>query len=467
MYSDIVIDVKGVSKSYGVFGSPARRMAALFFKRLADSSGDFVALKPLSFQIQQGSFFGIIGQNGSGKSTLLQIIAGIVSPNSGDVKVRGRIAALLELGAGFNPEFTGRENARLNAEILGVSGADFERLLPEIEAFAEIGEFIDRPVKTYSSGMFVRLAFSVQACVDPDILIVDEALAVGDIFFRLKCYERLERLRSNGCTIILVTHGMEDVMHYCDRVLLLHHGEALYLGSAAEAINRYYALGHVPVAGETPSLTVNQCNDMPDVWDKAGVLQRWPTEGWDDVTTREQTGGGGVHCTRVIVVDSKGAPRHVFYQGHTLNLFVEFRTSTRLETPVVGFVIRTDKGVIVHGRNTGQCDSPVPDGVAADCVVRAHFEITLDLGAGEYVLDVGFATWSAGLYAQRDKATMAELERSAVRHCVVPALASFSIVPPGSSGFKGQPFYGLCDLKSSGHVGVYGSANSQSVENVG
>ncbi|RBJ69215.1 ABC transporter ATP-binding protein, partial [Pseudomonas sp. MWU12-2534b] len=154
----------------------------------------FQALKEVSFQVNPGDFFGIIGQNGSGKSTLLQIIAGILPPTTGKIQVSGRIAALLELGAGFNPEFTGRENARLNAQILGISGAEFNRIFPEIEAFADIGHFIDQPVKTYSSGMFVRLAFSVQACIDPDILIVDEALAVGDIFFRLKCYERLERL---------------------------------------------------------------------------------------------------------------------------------------------------------------------------------------------------------------------------------------------------------------------------------
>ncbi|WP_341679169.1 ABC transporter ATP-binding protein [Niveibacterium sp. SC-1] len=452
MSSDIVIDVQGVSKSYGVYASPGRRMAALLSRRFANDSHQFIALKPLSLQIRRGSFFGIIGQNGSGKSTLLQIIAGIVAPNTGTVHLKGRIAALLELGAGFNPEFTGRENARLNAEILGVSGADFDRLLPEIESFADIGEFIDRPVKTYSSGMFVRLAFAVQACVDPDVLIVDEALAVGDIFFRLKCYERLERLRKKGCTIILVTHGMEDVMHYCDQVLLLHHGEALYLGPAAEAINRYYALGHMPASAT--SSTQHHDGAVAADWDATGILERWPSAGWTTVELREQAGDGLVRCRRVLLSDHARGPRHALYQGDTLHLFVEFVATSGLETPVIGFVIRTDKGVIVNGRNTGQFDSPVPSRIRAGSLVRAHFEISMDLGAGEYVLDVGFATWSAELYAHRDSITMAELERTASRHCVLAGAASFSVVPRGGTGFLAQPFYGLCNLPSRGHVGV-------------
>lgn len=241
MSSEFAINLDNVSKEYDLYKTPFKRIKGLLFGK-GKNQETFQALYPLSVKVRKGSFFGIIGQNGSGKSTLLQVISGILRPTTGSVSIQGKIAALLELGAGFNPEYTGRENARLNAQILGVSGKEFEHIMPDIESFADIGEFIDAPVKTYSSGMFVRLAFAVQACIDPDILIVDEALAVGDIFFRLKCYERLERLRKQGCTVILVTHSMDDVMHYCDEVLLLHHGNAMYQGDATEAINRYYAL---------------------------------------------------------------------------------------------------------------------------------------------------------------------------------------------------------------------------------
>jgi len=451
MPSEIAIDVRALCKRYNIFKSPGQRIRALLFGARQDQPY-FEALKSLSFQVERGAFLGIIGQNGSGKSTLLQLISGILAPTSGSVEVKGRIAALLELGAGFNPEFTGRENARLNAQILGVSGRDFDRLLPEIEAFADIGEFIDRPVKSYSSGMFVRLAFAVQACIDPDVLIVDEALAVGDIFFRLKCYERLERLRAKGCTVILVTHSMDDVMHYCDRVLLLHRGEAVYFGNAAEAVNRYYALGHVSVQptieeriGGLADTTVRN----PDIDDFD-----WPDVSWLDALERQQTGDGRVRCLRFALVGPDNGARQVYQQFDKLRVLVEFEVLANLETPVAGFVIRTDRGVVIHGRNSGQCETVVPGIVRAGEKVRVMFEVPLAFGTGEYLLDLGFATWPSALFQQRDKTSMAELESAAGRHCVISGAASFSIVPRGHLGFDAQPFYGVASVDSTAKLSV-------------
>ncbi|WP_297832269.1 ABC transporter ATP-binding protein [Pseudomonas sp.] len=463
MPSNTTIEVKNLSKRYDIFHSASKRIRALLFGRRADQEY-FEALKPLSFEIERGSFFGIIGQNGSGKSTLLQLICGILTPSSGSVSVQGRVAALLELGAGFNPEFTGRENARLNARILGVSGRRFEEILPEIQAFADIGTFIDQPVKLYSSGMFVRLAFAIQACIDPDVLIVDEALAVGDIFFRLKCYERLGRLRAKGCTVILVTHSMDDIMHYCDQVLLLDHGDAVYLGDATEAINRYYALGHVNarqhIAEDAARLkSVSQrIEDSEDHIEHQEDFQvdaiEWPNAGTMDMSQREQTGDGLVQCTQIALTNSVGSARQVFQQFETLKLYVEYRIVSDLDTPVAGFVIRTDRGVIVHGRNSGQCGCPVPRRVRQGQIVRVVFDIPMSLGCGEYIIDLGFATWPTELFDHAKLTSMAELEAAANRHCVLSSALNFSIVSRGHFGFQAQPFYGIAAVDSSARLSI-------------
>lgn len=445
MSFDFSLKVEGVSKTYDVYKTPGQRIAQMFAP--SGRYGEkFQALKEVSFEVNPGDFFGIIGQNGSGKSTLLQIIAGILPPTTGSVQVKGRIAALLELGAGFNPEFTGRENARLNAQILGISGAEFNRILPEIEAFAGIGHFIDQPVKTYSSGMFVRLAFSVQACIDPDVLIVDEALAVGDIFFRLKCYERLERLRKKGCTIILVTHSMDDILHYCDKVLLLNYGDPVYFGDPVEAVNRYYALGHLNShdrtdAGDRTQVDLEaESDDELPTSASTGDTFDWPQGPFMEMGVREQIGPGTVRCRRMALMDHRDTPKQVFRQGELMRLYCEFETSQVLETPCAGFVIRTEKGVVVHGKHTAQSDGLVPDVIGAGATVRAVFEIALNLGPGEYVIDLGFSTWPRSIYSQRARITMAELESTATRHCVVAAAQSFSIIPRGHLGYDAARF---------------------------
>lgn len=455
MCSDLAISIDNVSKLYDLYKSPLQRVKGLLLGR-GKGQETFCALQPLSVKIRRGSFFGIIGQNGSGKSTLLQIISGILQPTTGSVAVHGRIAALLELGAGFNPEFTGRENARLNAQILGLSGKDFDRILPEIESFADIGNFIDSPVKTYSSGMFVRLAFAVQACIDPDVLIIDEALAVGDIFFRLKCYERLERLRQRGCTVILVTHSMDDVMHYCDEVLLLHRGNAVYQGDATEAINRYYALGHINAKqmlnDDARRLSENASHLDGSTDDLSGTHFHWPKYGGADMTTREQTGDGLVKCVRLAVTDEFDDTRQVFRQFEKLRIYAEFVVKEDLETPVVGFVIRTDRGVVIHGKNSGQCGTPVPARLSKGNTVRASFDIPLAFAAGEYVLDLGFASWPIALQRNIENTTMAEIESTSLRHCVITAATSFSIISQGHMGFQAQPFYGVAGVDSNARI---------------
>ncbi|MRR37123.1 ABC transporter ATP-binding protein, partial [bacterium] len=226
-----LISFQGVSKSYPIYSSPSHRLKELVTFNRAKYHEDFWALRDISFEINKGETFCIVGENGSGKSTLLQIVAGILAPTSGKTQVSGRVSALLELGSGFNPEFTGRDNVYLNASILGFNSAQIDRIYDKIEAFAEIGEFIHQPVKTYSSGMVVRLAFAVAIHVDPEILIVDEALAVGDIYFRQRCLRKVHELRARGITVLFVSHSAGDVKAIGDRTLWLDGGRMRAIGA--------------------------------------------------------------------------------------------------------------------------------------------------------------------------------------------------------------------------------------------
>jgi len=241
------ITVRDVSKRYEIYDRPRDRLKQFALPRARSLAGlvprnyfrEFWALNSISFEVKKGEAFGIVGRNGSGKSTLLQIICGTLTPTLGEVRTNGRIAALLELGSGFSPDFTGRENNYLNAAVLGFERAEIDRRFDEIAAFADIGQFLDQPVKTYSSGMLVRLAFAVQVCIEPDILIVDEALAVGDALFQKRCFERMERLRSNGTTLLFVSHDQESVRTLTNRALLLRKGVMQTIGSSAETLLTY------------------------------------------------------------------------------------------------------------------------------------------------------------------------------------------------------------------------------------
>ncbi|WP_081487742.1 ABC transporter ATP-binding protein [Nitratireductor aquibiodomus] len=462
MSSDIAIQLDGISKRFPVYSSPTARLVSLLLRQ-QHKADFFEAVKPLDLVVRKGEFLGIIGENGSGKSTLLQVIAGILSPSSGRMHVHGRVGALLELGAGFNPEFTGRENARLNAAILGLTDREFEHRVPEITAFAGIGDFFDKPVKTYSSGMYVRLAFAVQACVEPEILIVDEALAVGDIFFRIKCYERLEKLRRNGCTVILVTHSMEDVIHYCDHALLLNHGEVLYHGDVMEAVSHYYALGNI----ETSSFS-NAGGGNEEASSIGDQYAEWPSVSFADLSSRDQVSDGSVICRAVALTDTSGKPKRIFKQGETVHIYAEFEALRDLQTVVAGVVLRNEKGIILHGKHSGQDDLPVPRFVKAGTRLRCRYDIELSIHTGEYLVDVTIGGYAQQVYEARYRMTMAELESAACRHCVVSAAATLGVIPAASHGFAVQPFYGLTNLVSRSQImqlaGSQGSLNGNPLE---
>src|SRR6476659_3952014 len=231
--------VESISKQYRIYNRPSDRLKETVTRGRWKAHREFWALKNISFEVEAGTTTGIVGPNGSGKSTLLQIITGTLEPTHGNVDYDGRIAALLELGAGFNPEFTGLENCYLNASLLGFSRRETEALLPEIERFAEIGQFIHQPVKTYSSGMYVRLAFAIASSVDPDILVIDEALAVGDAVFQHRCLRRIKELNERGATVLFVSHDTAAVRALCNRAILLNAGQMIADGTPTDVLNDY------------------------------------------------------------------------------------------------------------------------------------------------------------------------------------------------------------------------------------
>jgi lipopolysaccharide transport system ATP-binding protein len=424
-----IIKIENITKEYQLYNSHADRVKEVIHPFRKKYHHTFSALKNITFTINKGEFFGVIGRNGSGKSTLLQLICGILQPSSGNIIVDGKIAALLELGAGFNPEFTGKQNVYLNGAILGFSEDEITARYSEIVEFADIGEFIDQPVKTYSSGMYVRLAFAVQACVNPDILIVDEALAVGDIFFRQKCYARLQSLLKKGCTVILVSHALNDIEQFCDRALLLDEGAEFFLGSATEAVKRYYLLeqqdncdiAQINVTSPGPEERVQQENEAIEEF-------FWPgPEAFLDISRVNQVSNGWAVCKNIAVCDVDGSPCVSFQQGDIASFFYEFKLHHDIEVPTGGLEFMNDKGVIVHGKSTLEYGTKVPDQVLKNRFLRYRQNITLDVAPGEYLFNVGIGTISVEAYKKKHLFTHFELDAKLIKVCLLPSVGYFAV----------------------------------------
>ncbi|MDZ4799677.1 MAG: ABC transporter ATP-binding protein [Bryobacteraceae bacterium] len=369
--SSLAIEFRGVSKSYPVYASPRDRLRELLtFNRLSFHE-DFWALRDVSFSVGRGETFCVVGENGSGKSTLLQIIAGILHPTSGEVKVKGRVAALLELGSGFNPEFTGRDNVYLNGSILGLSSKEIDRRYEAITAFAEIGDFIHQPVKTYSSGMTVRLAFSVAIHVDPDILLVDEALAVGDIYFRQRCMRKVHELRSKGVTIVFVSHSMGDIKAIGDTCMWLEKGHVRDFGPTDVVVQKYLA-----AMTEKDSVYLGHSAPTPMMINEAGHLPP-PPESVDTIPNIDHRHGDGrAEVVGIAIYDEFGRETRLLAPGSRVILRISVRAKADLPLPNVGFMMRNHLGMDFAGTNTVREGHQLPSMLAGD---RLTVDFHIDL----------------------------------------------------------------------------------------
>lgn len=424
MRSDVAISVKNLTKTYRIFGHPGDRIKQALSLGRVRFHREFTALKDVSFEIKKGETVGIIGRNGSGKSTLLQLICGILKPTSGSVEVYGRISALLELGAGFNPEFTGRENVYFQGAVMGIPKEEMARRFDDIAAFADIGEFIDQPVRTYSSGMFVRLAFSVAVSMEPDILVIDEALSVGDIFFQQKSINRIKQLKEKGVTILFVSHSLQVMKSFCSKALYLKEGKLADFGETKAICDCY----------QNESTSV-------DVLDKATALTR--DHGEADLLKPQATADGywedagfasrlsqrsGSREAQVVAVDTLNQ------QGRATASFgpmpeIRFRVHIRANRPVpagaaIGLLISNRNGVDLTSLNSDQF------GLRLGALQPGNgyfYEVTVRLpfSAGPYSVHVGLKPSPEGSYFYD--------------RCYDAAFFEIAVNPEGYEGY-GYPF---------------------------
>jgi teichoic acid transport system ATP-binding protein len=374
--SDFAIRVNDVTKIYKLYDKPSDRLRDELGWSKKKRYKEHYALRNVSFDVKRGEAVGIIGTNGSGKSTVLKIITGVLNPTSGSVEIDGRVSALLELGAGFNMEYTGLENVYLNGTMIGFSREEIDAKLQDILDFADIGEFIHQPVKSYSSGMFVRLAFAVAINIDPEILIVDEALSVGDVFFQTKCYKKFEEFKEQGKTIVFVSHDLSSISKYCDRVVLLNKGEKRAEGSPKDMVNLYKKI-LVGVDGKKEFQKSAQTAGDAVCWKDSFQLN-------PDVN---EYGNGKAEIIDFAIEDENGVLTNTIVKGSTFTIRSKVRFYEPVNDPIFTYTFKTLKGTDITGTNTMFEKTSVGQTEAGDVYV-ASFTQEMNLQGGEYLLSI-------------------------------------------------------------------------------
>lgn len=406
---------------------------------------EFFALKNINFELKKGESLGIIGRNGAGKSTLLQIISGTLSPTSGDVKVAGRINALLELGSGFNPDFTGRENVFLNGAILGFTHKEIESRFEEILDFSEIGDFIDQPVKTYSSGMFVRLAFSVQALMEPEILIIDEALSVGDVFFQSKCHTIIDKLLSNGnTTFIFVSHDIHSVIKYCKKAIFLNKGTIIYSGDSKIAASLFFKMDKF-----SESELIEEGKKIDEINLNVGLPKDQSKLVLDKDYTPVNTlkfSNGNFDRVQLLAykTTSLNPDSELFYIGSKFKFSFIFKAKDKLAVPLVALFINTKSNIPLYGKFNFQIDrSSIPGYIEKESTFEIEFIVDLNLLLGEYIFGIIFNEMSGDDYDLLDSFSTSKYSESIVS-LFAAQIGSFTLSVAPKSLFL--PFNGLVDL---------------------
>lgn len=391
MSSDVILRIDNIGKCYEIYDAPHHRLFQTIFHGRKQFYKEFWAMRDVSFEVKRGECVGIIGLNGSGKSTLLQIIAGTLTPTTGEVEVNGTISALLELGSGFNPEFTGRENVYMNGSILGFTKAQMDEKFDEIAAFADIGEFIEQPIKIYSSGMMVRLAFAVQTQICPDILLVDEALAVGDMFFQAKCYAFIRKLISQGTSVLFVSHSQSTVESICQRGILLELGRKFIEGSITDVFAAYFKImnGSNEQRAETSTISSN-----------LSILKTSKFLPSFEERYIERVGNGKIHFMDCFFVQNEEeicSPSH----GDRCILRSVIKVVEDIDEPVeIGLVINTIEGFGICAFNTFYNKSKVPDMVSGDIFI-VDFCFDFIFAPGKYRIDLGVKVPIQGNYSDK------------------------------------------------------------------
>ena len=449
-----LISVKNVSKVYRLYDRPIDRLLESISIRKKSYHKDFFALQNISFTVNKGEAVGIIGTNGSGKSTMLKIITGVLSPTNGSVETRGTVCALLELGAGFNQDYTGIENIYMNGTMMGISKEEMDKKLPDILDFADIGDFVHQPVKSYSSGMFVRLAFALYISIDPEILIVDEALSVGDVFFQAKCYHRMDELKKKGTTILMVTHDLGSVMKYCDRVILFNKGEKVGEGLPGQMVDQYKKIlaGKNPVAekfvdeqdflGEGSTAEEKREGENRGGTEKKGVADlaleeersadkivsaakdstKQPSDGKlctpstqdkekalrlmkDEMSINPSAqlyGNGKAEIVDFGIFDKDGKLSNILIKGERFTIRERIRFHDEIAAPIFTFTIKDKRGMDLSGTNTLFEGENIPAVKAGDEYI-CSFSQKMNLQGGEYLLSISCTGFEGGEHTVYDR----------------------------------------------------------------
>ncbi len=395
------ITVNNVTKLYKLYDKPSDRLKESLGLSKSKNYKEHYALHGLSFNIKKGECVGIIGTNGAGKSTILKIITGVLNPTEGNVTIDGRISALLELGAGFNMEYTGIENVYLNGTMIGFSKEEIDEKLDDILAFADIGDFVNQPVKTYSSGMFVRLAFAVAINIDPEILIVDEALSVGDVFFQAKCYKKFEEFKKAGKTILFVSHDLSSIEKYCDRAILLDHGRNIAEGEPINIINIYKKV----MTGVSIDEATTDKNDKEE-FDPKKITESEDGKLWKDSLNLnpnlDEYGDMGAKLIDVGVFDEDGNLTTTIMKGTKFVLSSKIEFFKDIEDPIFTYTFKTIKGQDITGSNTMYEKVSVGTAHAGDIYI-ASFTQDMFLQGGEYLLSMSCTSYVDGELVAHDR----------------------------------------------------------------
>lgn len=387
--SDKVIEVNHISKIYKLYDNPSDRFKEALGLTRKEKHRKYYALDDVSFDVAKGESVGIIGTNGSGKSTILKIITGVLNASSGEVNVKGRISALLELGAGFNMEYTGIENVYLNGTMTGYTKEEIDQKLDSILEFADIGDFVNQPVKTYSSGMFVRLAFAVAINIDPEILIVDEALSVGDVFFQAKCYHKFEEFKKMGKTILFVSHDLGSISKYCDRVILLDKGHKRAEGKPKQIVDMYKKL----LVNQLDVDEENKDNNKKKTNDK-GKQELWKEQLICNPKTIEYGKKEG-EIYDFALEDDEGNISNMIEKGKTCTIRMRIRANQEIHNPIFAFTIKDIKGTDITGTNTMYEGKNVEVLHAGD-TLEISFKQDVNLQGGDYMVSFGFTGYKDG-----------------------------------------------------------------------
>lgn len=387
---NIAIKVENLTKVYKLYNKPIDRLKEALRLSRKKKYTEHYALRDVNMDIKKGETVGIIGTNGSGKSTILKIITGVLNQTSGTVTIDGRISALLELGAGFNMEYTGIENVYLNGTMIGFTKEEIDAKIQDILDFADIGDFVYQPVKTYSSGMFVRLAFAVAINIDPEILIVDEALSVGDVFFQMKCYKKFEEFKSLGKTILFVSHDLSSIAKYCDRVVLLNKGIKLCEGEPKEIIDIYKKV-MVNQYDENEQLPMTDAEEPQAVTDDNRVWK----EQLNLNPHADSYGNGKADIVDFAIRDDKGMITNSIVKGSNFEIVMKVRFNEKLQDPLVAFTIKDLQGTEITGTNTMLENVDLGNPEAGD-VITVSFKQNMNLQGKEYMLSLGCTGFHEG-----------------------------------------------------------------------